>query len=225
VVAASSRPEDASSALAALCQIYWKPVYAFIRRYGHDPDRARDLTQEFFARLIEKNYLKDADRGRGRFRSFLLTSVKYFLANEWDRNQALKRGGGQIVVSIDAVDADRSYGLASVDETPERLFERRWALSLLERVTQGLRAEFASAGKAEQFHLLEKFLSHEAADEQRYSELADRTGLSQGALRMAVLRMRRRYASLLRSEVAETVETVEAVDEEIRYLREILSRG
>src|SRR5688572_31283424 len=145
IVAASSNPTTgARQALATLCQTYWNPVYAFIRRNGHDPDKAQDLTQEFFVRLIEKNYLGDADRERGRFRSFLLTSVKHFLANEWDRARALKRGGGQTPISIDATEAEQWYVPAVVDGvTPEDLFERRWALSLLEKVMSRLRADYA----------------------------------------------------------------------------------
>jgi RNA polymerase sigma-70 factor (ECF subfamily) len=206
-----------------LCQIYWNPVYAFVRRKGHDPDQTQDLTQEFFARLIEKNYLEDADRRRGRFRSFLLTSVKHFLTNEWDRSRALKRGGGQPLVSIDAVEAERWYApSAAGNETPERLFERRWALSLIERVMGRLRADYAASGKAEHFEILERFLNQQS-DDDHYDELSARTGLSSGALRMSVLRMRRKYRTLLRAEIAETVETPEEVDEEIRFLLTTLS--
>ena len=224
IVAASSSPTaDSRQALATLCQTYWNPVYAFIRRNGHDPDSTQDLTQEFFSRLIEKNYLEDADRRRGRFRSFLLASVKHFLANEWDRSRALKRGGGRTPVSIDAIEAERWYAPAGVaDITPERLFERRWALSLLERVIERLRSEYAAAGKAEQFAMLERFLNQES-DEEHYDELAARMGLSSGALRMAVHRMRRKYRTFLRAEIAETVEKPEEIDEEIRFLLTTLS--
>ena len=224
ILAPASNPTaNSRRALATLCQTYWNPVYAFIRRNGHDPDATQDLTQEFFARLIEKNYLDDADRKRGRFRSFLLVSVKHFLANEWDRSRALKRGGGRLHVSIDAVEAERWYApSAAGDITPERLFERRWALSLLERVMRRLRADYAEAGKAPQFQTLETFLSEES-DEKNYEELAARTGLSVGALRMSVLRMRRKYRALLRAEIAETVETPEEIDEEIRFLLSTLS--
>jgi RNA polymerase sigma-70 factor (ECF subfamily) len=224
LVLAASNPEETREALATLCRIYWRPVYGFIRRNGHDADNAQDLTQEFFARLIEKNYLGDADRRRGRFRSFLLTSVRHFLANEWDRRTALKRGGGYILLSTDALGADQWYAsTASPDETPERLFERRWALALLDRVMDRLHEDYVSAGKARQFEMLQKFLTHDA-DHEHYAQLAAQTGLSVGALRMAVLRMRRKYASLLHAEVAETVETPDEVDEEIRFLWETLSK-
>jgi RNA polymerase sigma-70 factor (ECF subfamily) len=218
ILAAASEPTTATrQALATLCQTYWNPVYAFIRRNGYDPDRAQDLTQEFFSILIEKNYLEDADRRRGRFRSFLLTSVKHFLANEWDKARAQKRGGGHAPISIDATEAERWYVPAVADEiTPETLFERRWAVSLLERVMAMLRAEYTASGKEELFMSLEVFLNHDS--DEGYDELAARMNTSAGALRMAVLRMRKKYRALLRAEIAETVEWPEEVDEEIRFL-------
>ena len=223
VLAAASEPTTATrQALATLCQTYWNPVYAFIRRNGYDPDRAQDLTQEFFSILIEKNYLEDADRRRGRFRSFLLTSVKHFLANEWDKAKALKRGGGQVPVSIDANEAERWYVPAVADEiTPETLFERRWAVSLLERVMAKLREGYVASGKEDLFVALEVFLNHDS--DERYEELAARTNTSAGALRMAVLRMRKKYRSLLRAEIAETVAWPEEIDDEIRFLVSSLS--
>jgi hypothetical protein len=138
-----------------LCQAYWHPAYAFIRRHGYDRDQSEDLSQEFFALLLEKNYLVDADRNRGRFRSFLLTAVKHFLANEWDRAQALKRGVGQTAVSIDTVEAEKWYAPAAVEEsTPESIFEGLWALSVLEHVIIKLRSEFTAMGKAADFDIL-----------------------------------------------------------------------
>jgi len=223
LVLAASDQAGAGEALARLCETYWHPVYAFIRRNGSDPDKAQDLTQEFFARLIEKNYLEDADRRRGRFRSFLLTSVKHFLANEWDREQALKRGGGRTPISFDAVEAEQWYIPAVVaDVTPETLFERRWALSLLERVVTRLRAEYAAARKEEQFACMEVFLEPDSNDA-RYEQVAMRMGISAGALRMAVLRMRRKYRALLRAEIADTVTAPEDIDEEIKFLASKLS--
>ena len=224
ILAASSDPTtQAREALSTLCQTYWYPVYAFIRRNGHDPDRAQDLTQGFFARLIEKNYLEDADRRRGRFRSFLLASVKHFLANEWDKERALKRGGGREPVSIDVVEAERWYTPSAVEGlTPETLFERRWALSLLERVRARLRAEYAGMGKAGQFQVLEPFLMPDP-DETRYDVVAARLGISSGALRMSVHRMRGKYRELLRAEIADTVESPEEIEEEIRFLQSTLS--
>src|SRR5262245_22758504 len=214
---------DSRQALAALCQKYWYPVYAFVRGRGYDPEQSKDLTQGFFALLIEKNYLLDADPKRGRFRFFLLAAVKHFLANERDRMNALKRGGGQVPVSIDVTEADAWHMLTAVEQaTPESLYERRWALSLLENVISKLRAEFADAGKANEFDRLLVFLKGDS-ESARYDTLAEEMGISAGALRMSVHRMRRRYRSLLRAEIAESVCRPEEVDEELRFLLSILS--
>jgi RNA polymerase sigma-70 factor (ECF subfamily) len=214
---------DSRQALATLCQTYWPPVYAFVRRNGYDREQAQDLTQGFFAQLLEKKFLVDADQQRGKFRSFLLTAVKHFVANEWDREHALKRGGSRVPVSIDLVAAERWYEPAVVaDATPESLFERRWALSLLEFTLAKLREEFAVAGKADQFDLLSPFL-HKDSGDQRYEELSVQLGVSPGALRMSVHRMRRRYRDLLREEIAQTVSTTEEIDDEIRFLLSTLS--
>ncbi len=224
VRAAAAHPTaDSRQALAALCQAYWHPVYAFIRRNGYDRDQSQDLCQQFFALLLEKNYLLDANRDRGRFRSFLLTAVKHFLANEWDRAHALKRGGGRTAVSIDFVEAERWYAPAAVEEsTPESIFERRWALSVLEHVTVRLRSGFTAMGKAEEFDRLFMFLNREP-DTKRYGEVAKQMGLSAGALRTAVHRMRKKYRKLLRAEIGATVSTPEETDEEIRFLLATLS--
>jgi RNA polymerase sigma-70 factor (ECF subfamily) len=205
-----------------LCQAYWPPVYAFIRRRGHDTEEARDLTQGFFALLLEKNYLTAADRQRGKFRSFLLTAVKHFLSNEHDRAHALKRGGGQAPVVID-LDADGWHPPSATETvTPELLFERRWALSLLEHVMTRLRSEFASSGKDAEFDRLLPFLN-KSEDAGGYDAVATEMGVSAGALRMAVHRMRRRYRELMRAEIAETVSSTEEIDEEIRFLMSVLS--
>src|SRR5437867_2685232 len=210
--AASGDPSgDSREALAALCQKYWHPVYAFVRRRGYDREQSQDLTQGFFALLIEKNYLLDADRKRGRFRSFLLAAVKHFLSNEWDRANALKRGGGQVPVSIDLTEAEGWHALAGVEQvTPESLYERRWALSVLENVMSKLRAEFADAGKANEFDRLSLCLNREP-ESARYDALAEGMGVSAGALRMSVHRLRRRYRSLLRAEIAESVSGPEEI--------------
>jgi DNA-directed RNA polymerase specialized sigma24 family protein len=219
--AASADPTaDSREALAALCQKYWHPLYAFVRGRGYDPEQSKDLTQGFFALLIEKNYLLDADPKRGRFRFFLLAAVKHFLANERDRMNALKRGGGQVHVSMDLTEADAWDTQAAVDQaTPESLYERRWALSLLENVMSKLRAEFAHVGKAKEFDRLSVFLNRDS-ESARYDTLAE---VSAGALRMSVHRIRRRYVSLLRAEVAESVSGPEEIDDELRYLLSILS--
>ena len=222
VLAAGNPTTDSRHALAALCQTYWDPVYAFIRRSGYTRDQSQDLTQGFFALLLEKQYLRNADHQRGRFRSFLLTAVKHFLANEWDRAHAVKRGGGQIPVSIDMLQAETWYEPAAMEgTTPERLFERRWALSLLEHVMARLRAEYSAMGKAEQFDRLERLLTRDAEDA-RDEALAVKMGGSAGALRMSLHRLRRKYRQVLRTEIAETVSTPEEIDEEIRFLMSVL---
>jgi DNA-directed RNA polymerase specialized sigma24 family protein len=222
VLAASGNPTmDACDALAVLCQTYWNPVYAFIRRCGHTPDQAQDLTQGFFARLLEKQYLRDVDRQRGRFRSFLLAAVKHFLANERDRAQALKRGGGHVPVSIDLLEAESWYKPAAVENTtPESLFERRWALSVLDQVMARLRAEYSAMGKADLFERLEALLTKDA--DARCEALALEMGVSAGALRMSLHRLRRKYRHILREEIAETVSTPTEIDEEIRFLMSVL---
>ena len=219
VLAAGANPTlDSRASLAALCKVYWAPIYAFIRRSGYDRDRAEDFTQAFFASMLEKNYLGDADRERGRFRTFLLAAVKHFLANEWDKAHALKRGGGQVAVSIDPVEAEAWNVPEIVDrQTPESIFERRWALCLIEQVMAKLRAEFAGTGKAGYFDRLSLLLEGEPAAT-RYEALAAELGSSAGALRGAVHRMRKRYREILRAEIAETVSAPEEIDEEIRFL-------
>jgi DNA-directed RNA polymerase specialized sigma24 family protein len=221
--AAGDPTADSRAALATLCQKYWHPVYAYVRSRGYDQVQAQDLTQGFFALLLEKNYLLDADRDRGRFRSFLLTAVKHFLANEWDRATALKRGGEQAPVSIDLMEAEGWHRQATVERmTPESLYERRWALSLLENVMSKLRIEFAEAGKANEFERLSMFLNRDPENE-RYEKVAEEMGTSAGALRMSVHRMRRRCRSLLRAEIAESVSGPEEIDEELRFLLSVLS--
>lgn len=209
---------EAREALAALCGAYWYPLYAFIRREGHDPDRAQDLTQEFFARLLEKDYLAAVDRRKGRFRSFLLTACKHFLANERDRALAQKRGGGRSVVPIDFDVADGRYSREPAHAlTAERLFQRRWALALLEQVLARLREEFRSAGKGAHFERLKVTLTGEKGAP-AYRQLGGELGLSEGAVKVAVHRLRQRYRELLREEIAQTVDDPEHVEDEIREL-------
>ena len=224
VRAAAAHPTaDSRQALATLCQAYWHPVYAFIRRNGYDRDQSEDLSQGFFVMLLEKNCLLDANRDRGRFRSFLLTAVKHFLTNEWDRAHALKRGGGQTAISIDLVEAEKWYAPAAVEKsTPESIFERRWALSVLEHATVKLHSEFTAEGKAEEFDRLFMFLNR-GTETNRYDVVAEQMGLSAGALRMKVHRMRKKYRKLLREEIAATVSTPKETDEEIRFLLATLS--
>lgn len=200
----------AADALARLCSAYWPPVFAFVRRQGYATEDAQDLTQGFFARLIEHGDLAAADQSRGRFRTFLLAACRHFLANDYDRRQALKRGGGAIVVSVDDVE------LADTD-TPERLFDRQWSLTLLERVLDSLREEYVRAGNAVTFDRLREFLTAgETLGSQ--STAAHDLGMSTGAVKVAIHRLRRRYRIALREHIAETVESPDDVDDEIRYL-------
>lgn len=204
-------------ALAVLCENYWYPLYAYIRRRGYDAEEARDLTQDFFAKLLEKNYLQEADRERGKFRSFLLAALKHFLANQYDRGHAQKRGGGQSPIPIDIDNAESKYKLEpSHDMTPEKIYERRWALILLDRVLTQLRAEFAAAGQLERFNCLKGFLTGE--NTVAYSQAAAELSMTEGAVKTAVHRLRRRYGEILRSEISQTIENPTDLEDEIKGL-------
>lgn len=218
VVAARDRASpEAPDALAALCRAYWYPLYAFIRRRGHDADEAQDLTQEFFARLLEKDFLQDVDRERGKFRSFLLAACQHFLCNERDRARAGKRGGGRPVLPLDFPDAEGRYGREPAHQlTPEKLFERRWALTLLERVLARLREESEAAGKVALFERLKGSLVGDPAAGSYAAAAAD-LGSTEAAVKMAVHRLRRRYRALLEDEIAVTVGPGQ-VEEEVRAL-------
>jgi RNA polymerase sigma-70 factor (ECF subfamily) len=225
VVLAAGEPGHpaAQKALAVFCQNYWYPLYAFVRRKGRPPEEAKDLTQDFFAVVLEKNYLSAADRERGRFRTFLLAAAENFLRNDWSRRQILKRGGGMSFVSFEADTAETRYLREPADgETPEKLFDRRWAVSLLETVMEQLRAEFAKAGKESQFEVLEVFLSGEKHPAS-HGETAARLNMSEGAIRVAVHRLRQRYGELLRKEIAATLANPRDVDDELRHLLAVLS--
>ena len=218
LAAGRSDSTHAQAALEQLCRAYWHPLYAFVRWQGHDEQDAQDLTQEFFARLLEKHYFGEVEREKGRFRSFLLAAMKHFLANEWHRANAQKRGGGQKFVPLDAGDAETRYGVDPAHlESPDRLFERRWALTLLDLVLARLRAEHEAAGKAELFDALKGCLTGDRA-ELPYAELGSKLGLSEGAVKVAVHRLRQRYRGLLRAEVAHTVASEQEVEDELRHL-------
>jgi RNA polymerase sigma factor (sigma-70 family) len=211
---------EAQSALAALCQIYWYPLYAYVRRSGHLADEARDLTQEFFARLLEKHYLRAADSERGRFRSFLLTALKRFLSKERHRTRAFKRGGGRSVLSLDFEQGESRFLLEpATDVTAETIYERRWALALLDRAMARLRDEFERAEKREDFERLKVFLTGEAAA-LSYRDVAAATGTTEGAVKVAVHRLRRRFRDIVLAEIAQTVSTPEDAEEELRHLFE-----
>ncbi len=208
----------ARDALARLCQVYWHPLYAYARRLGHSPHDAQDLTQEFFARLLGKNYLAEADESRGRFRSFLLGAFKHFLANEWDKARAQKRGGGQIPIPIDPAMSETAYGYEPADNsTADRIFERRWALTLLAEVLRRLREEHVRDGRVKLFEALKPTLT-EASGTVRYAAIASTLGMSEGAVKVAVHRLRQRYREVLRAEIAETVAGPGEVEDELRNL-------
>ena len=213
---------QAQDALEKLCHTYWHPLYAYVRRRGYSPADAEDLTQEFFAWLLERKWLGRADQQRGRFRSFLLTSFSNFLANEWDKARTQKRGGGRIV-SLQREEAEASYACEPVEHlTPEQSFELRWALTLLERVMSRLSAEFAQDGKAELFVALKPCLLGERSAHP-YAALASKLGVTEGSVKVAVYRLRQRYRQLLRNEIAHTVAKPGEIEEEMRYLFAVLA--
>jgi len=216
---AGHRPgREAAEALEELCQRYWYPLYAFVRRHIGDVHEAQDLTQEFFAFLLEKNVLASASPQRGRFRSFLLAAIKNFLANQWDRANTRKRGGGIKRLSLDLETGESRLGLEPAHAiTPERLFERQWALTLLELVVTKLQAEFTAAGKAQQFELLKDALTGDRKG-RPYATLALQLNMSEEATRQAAHRLRKRYRELLREGVAHTVADPADIDEEINSL-------
>ncbi len=224
LIAGQGSSEESRQALAKLCRLYWYPLYAFVRREGYDPDEAQDLTQAFFTRLLEKKYLKDYQRERGRFRSFLLTALKHFLSNERDRSHAQKRGGGASLLSLDAVmeAGERRYSLEPrSDLTPERIFERQWALTVLDQVFLRLRGESDESGKKQQFELMKPFLVG-AEDRIPYKDLASELNTTEGGLKVAIHRLRRRFREILRDEISQTVVHAGEVQEEIRYLISVL---
>jgi RNA polymerase sigma-70 factor (ECF subfamily) len=224
IAAGRSNSPRARDALENLCSTYWYPLYAFVRRLGHGPHDAEDLVQAFFAQCLEKNYLGAADRAKGRFRSFLLIALKRFVANERDRARTQKRGGRTPPISLDALTAEQRYALEPAERlSADRLFERRWALTLLEKVLDRLREEQTGPGRGEAFELLKESLTSGGRNTP-YRELATRLGTSEGAVKVAVHRLRQRYRELLEAEIADTVSSPEEIAEERRYLLSVLSR-
>jgi RNA polymerase sigma factor (sigma-70 family) len=208
----------AQAALSHLCEVYWYPLYAFVRQRGHSPEDAQDLTQEFFARLLEKGTLAHADPARGRFRSFLLATLNHFLANEWKKAHTIKRGGDTAVISLDWAAAEQWYALEPADPcTPESTFERRWALALLQAVLDRLEDEYRQEGKQELYAVLQQALPG-SGKSQPYAVLAAQLKMSEGAVKVAVHRLRRRYREVLRGELADTVGAPEEVEDELRHL-------
>jgi RNA polymerase sigma factor (sigma-70 family) len=229
VVLAATRSDTtrAQTALEKLCRTYWYPLYAYVRRRGHPAADAQDLTQAFFARLLERHWLNAADRDRGHFRTFLLMTMSRFLSDEWDKARAQKRGGGMMHVpaQLDTVGAENRYGCEPADDrTPEQIYERQWAMTLLNTVLQRLRAEYEQEGKGELFSAL-NFCLTGSREKQPYVELAVRLGMNEGAVKVAVHRLRKRYRKLLRVEIAQTLAANEDVDEELNHLFTVLGAG
>jgi DNA-directed RNA polymerase specialized sigma24 family protein len=218
LAAGQRRTPQADVALEELCRTYWYPLYAYVRHQGHAREDAEDLTQAFFARFLEKNYLEGLRSEKGKFRAFLLASLKHFLANEWDKSQRQKRGGTAVTLSLDWQDADTRYQIDPADTlSPDKLYDRAWAVTLLERVIARLSEASAAEGKTALFEKLKPFL---VADRSAipYAQAAAALGLAEGTLRMAVHRLRRRYRELLRAEIAQTLSDPAHVDEEMRAL-------
>lgn len=227
VVLAAARGDSSQSAqaLETLCRTYWYPVYAFVRRQSYNPVDAQDLTQAFFARVLQGGFLEAARPERGKFRSFLLTAVRHFLANEWDRGRAEKRGGRFTFIPLDETGAESRYGqVASQDLTPERVYELSWGSMILERVRQRLRAESVARGTVERFDLLEQLLPGEDGNLTQ-AEAAGVLGVSPGSVKSEVHRLKKRFGQLLRAEIAHTVADATEIDGEIQYLIDVMSRG
>jgi RNA polymerase sigma-70 factor (ECF subfamily) len=224
VRAADRSGPDAAAALTSLCDIYWYPVYVFVRRKGYGIDEARDLTQAFFTRLLERDFLASADPRRGRFRAFLLTAVQHFLANEYDREHAQKRGGGREFVTLDFDSGEARYAIEPLGAqlTPEALYERRWALTLLNGAMRDLEVEAEERGWREQFATLQPIL---LGTDRPLREVAADLGMTYDALRVALHRFRRRFANAVRKRIADTVSSPEEIDAEISYLMKAVGRG
>ncbi len=213
----TGKPESAH-ALETLCQTYWYPIYVYVRRDGHDPHSAQDLTQEFFARLLRLNSLAAVGPQKGKFRTFLLASLKHFLADAWDAATAAKRGGGRPPVSLDEAGAEARYRLEpALDPAPDVAFDRRWVVALLERALANLRQEYAVIGKIPTFDALKIFLESPAADRD-YESAGSALGMKPGAVAVAVHRLRQRYRDLVRAEIAHTVSSPQEMAEELRHL-------
>jgi len=219
VLAAGNRSTPLSDdALEELCRTYWFPLYAYVRRRGHTKADAEDLTQAFFARFLAKNYLEGLSAERGRFRAFLLASLKHFLTNEWKKSQRLKRGGGEALLSLDWQTADTKFQVAATAEpSPDKAFDREWALALLAKVIERLQKECEAGGKAKLFEQLKTFLTA-GKDGTAQAEVAKALGMEEGAVRVAIHRLRKRYRTLLRNEIAQTLADTADVDEEMRAL-------
>ncbi len=222
IVAGSQGNPDAHGALEQLCGTYWYPLYAFIRRRGYPSDKAQDLTQEFFVRLLEREFLGKADRNRGKFRTFLLSALKNFLAHQSEKERAAKRGGDRIHFSIHALEGERRYLAEPIENmTPDKLYEKRWATTVIEQALQDLRAEYKQSGKQE---LFERLKDHVWGDKSAsYADIAEEFNMNEGSVKAAAFRLRKRFAQALRQVIANTVHSPEAVEEELKTLIETFS--
>lgn len=221
---AGESPEQLT-ALERLCRAYWYPLYSFVRRRGYDAHAAQDLTQAFFERLLQKNYLAEVSAEKGRFRSFLLAALQHFLANEWDRTRAQKRGGGALLISLDERDAEERFHFEPADElTPEKAFERRWVEAVLEQVLSRLRAECEKSADGNRFEMLKVYLVDDRGAVS-FAEMAGRLGMTEAAVKGVVRRMRQRYREIFREEILDTLSDPKEVDAEIRYLINVLSES
>lgn len=222
LAAGDTQSPQAREHLEKLCGVYWYPLYAYVRRKGYQPHDAHDLTQEFFTRLLARNYLSVVDRNRGRFRSFLLGTLEHFLAREWTKGHAQKRGGGQTVLSLNGADAENRYLLEPSHQlTPEKIFDRRWATTLLDQARAQLRRECVETGKGDLFAKVERSLSGQP-DQVSYADIAAALQKTEGAIKVAVHRLRQRYGEIIRAEIAQTVAAPEEVDEELKHLFAVL---
>ena len=213
----------AKNALEKLCQTYWYPLYAYVRRRGYPEQDAKDLTQGFFEHLLQREAFRVVEPGRGKFRSFLLAALNHFLADKHKRQQAQKRGGGKVAFSIDELKAEQRYRIEPVDrEAPDKLFERRWAVALVDAAMERLKNEFESSGKGQLFRQLAGFLV-DGAERRPYAEMAAELGLSETAARKAVQRLRKSFQRAVREEIAQTVSSLAEVEEELRHLWSVLS--
>jgi RNA polymerase sigma-70 factor (ECF subfamily) len=215
-------PDRAAAALEDLCQAYWFPIYVYVRRCGFAPADAEDITQGYFAALLERNYFAQADAAKGKLRSFLLTTVKHFIADERSKAAALKRGHGKSIISLDAAQAEERYRFEPTDEaSPDKLYEKRWALTLLDNVLNALRADYARGGQGRIFDALQPFLAWNSGNES-YREVAAALGIKETAVRVAIFRLRRRYGDLLRAQITDTVASPEDVPAELDHLFSLL---
>jgi len=223
LMAGQTSSPEAAGALERLCRTYWYPLYVYVRRQGQSPHDAQDLTQEFFARLLEKKYLRLADPERGKFRAFLLKSLKHFLVNEWEKARTQKRGSGQCVVPLDAEIAESRYAAEPTQAlTLDEVYEKRWAATLIEAVLARLRESYAAAGRLPTFETLKGFIWGDQTTFS-YAETASKLALTEGAAKVAVHRLRSRYREFLRAEIAKTVATPGEVDEELQHLIAVLT--